>query len=67
MSAAAMAVAAGKVRESTILTDPPASCVGATCDHAKERGLSTRPFGLTGKDEFPSAGGARTCAYEMNP
>ena len=58
MSAAAIAVDTGNVRESTIFTIPPLSCVGATFENANERKFSTSPLGLTGRGEFPSEGGA---------
>lgn len=58
MSAAAIAVDTGNVRESTIFTVPPFSCVGATFENANESEFSTSPLGLTGREEFPSAGGA---------
>lgn len=58
ISAAAIAVDTGNERESTILTVPPFSCVGATFENANDREFSTSPLGLTGREEFPSAGGA---------
>ncbi len=59
ISATAMAVDTGNERESTILTVPPLSCIGATFENANDRELSTSLFGLTGREEFPLAGGAK--------
>jgi hypothetical protein len=46
-SAAAISVEIVKVLESTILTVPPLSCVGCTCENLKANGLGMTPFGLT--------------------
>ena len=46
-SAAAISVEILKVLESTILTVPPLSCVGCTCENEKANGLGMTPFGLT--------------------
>jgi len=46
-SAAAISVEIAKVLESTILTVPPLSCVGCTCENGKTNGVGMTPFGLT--------------------